>query len=299
MPTVQAQQSDIEAFGFNQLVTKADWLSGIGAGDYGYGQGFALGLQTQGNTILRDPIMPNLYASLQRAYRHQTGAASDLSAEVLPPVAVGDTIYADVYNKYSNVIDSLYNSRLTAAMNSVTLVQNVYTNTRPTAWRTINGIFDVLWGTENAARHYFNTGGEVRLRLAHPYRYDQYGVNSRWTTNLNAIGTIRVKAHGVIGNNTKGVLNNIGFYEAIGSEQVLFNGENIDSDYWRPGYAPVDDVYVYITKIANGLRFRAYILEQNTRGNPSGGTTIYFDTLRATTFMQGIAAPSFVARATL
>lgn len=265
--------STIAAAGYNSLLDKVRMVFGVGVGDRGYGQNLDARLMARDSRLDARPDLATIREMLQRCRRHQLGNGVGFSTTDLPVIEKGDIPYASVFTKYEQAADIILRDGLVYGNPSMSVMNEIWSMTRWSGWgprQVIRAMFDVVWDTDHRSRWFFNSGGEIRLSFSHPNVWTPDGNNQRWALNLAAVGMIRYGAHGSNGNNSKGTLNrSIGFYET-GQRTHLFNGENIDADYWPGGYGSVDDFHVYCSKIARGVRFEVTLHEANDRQLVSG-----------------------------
>lgn len=281
-------------------------LYGVGYGDRGYGQTPAPGTVysvAPGDTI-RGVDWNRIRAGIYNLALHQ-GTAMDL----LPPAtefAAGSAIKAEalastVYD-FATLIANVDANRLnTNSGASMTLTSNALTITRASNWgggnNGITAVATVSFTSENAARYFFNSGGEIRFAISHPTGSTQ---DNDWNTALSNVGTVAFKAHstsrtGSAGNPASG----FGYYDLTTSDQTILSG-SIGSGAYSTNSISVSARAASITG-ANGAKGSSIIFTitlSDSHSNIysdicSAGTAVTFAHLKATAVLQGIESPSF------
>jgi len=142
---------------YNGIQTKIANVLGTGTGNFGYGQALA---SSQVSTVnITEVQWDNLRADLLKARQHQTGVNESAN---LTDIAVGNTVLASHYTQYNNFSDTVTNNRFAIAANQqeqsavVTGTTGVWNGTKIA---TVTFSFS----NANAARFFFNSGGEVRV----------------------------------------------------------------------------------------------------------------------------------------
>lgn len=280
---------------------------GVGTGDRGYGQtGVTQADVVAGNTI-NGSEFANLRTMVATCANHQG------TAQTLLPTAggfvAGQTIIAHETSAPSNnaydldtVVSAIDTNRLVAAGGSMSLVSNAHTITRATTWNTtITCTVDVVFASENAARYFFNSGGEIRLRMLHPNGTGSQ--NNDWRAIFGTkIGTVSLKSKTVTHSGSMSTANiggSLGFHNLTTTPQNIVNAQNIGA-----GQYAVNDVTVTAAvrnKVGlnggNGdtVRFVITFVDQYGGGGDlvAAGTNIALDHYRATAQLSGISAPTF------
>ena len=281
---------------------------GVGFGNRGYGQSAITLTPVTAGQVISSSEWTDMRNALAVALEHQTGSVPG----TLPPVgqlAVGQLIEAhesgpptnDAFD-FNSHISSIDSSRFTvdAAKSGTFSTTGTSSNTRGSSWGSgsgsINLIFDVSWGTENAARYFFNSGGQVRIDMTHPAGTPQ---DNDWRTSLiTRLGQVRMTYTATSSTGTSGLSSGIGFYDLTGSYQTIINGANIGT-----GAYTTNDVLIEAHRLSfsgvnggngTGVRIRITLTDQHS--NPffdsvSSGTRADFSVLKAT-FLSGIVTPS-------
>ena len=184
-------------------------LIGVGYGDRGYGQT---------STTLADVAVSNSVTAVQ--WNNLLNAMTTLNTHqgsgltLQPTVASGGTI--TYQSSIPTNIATLDTNRLLSNITQMT-VSSVLTSSISTPWSgTITHVFTVDFGTENAARYFFNSGGQIRWSGSNTG--GSTGSAAAWAALLTAMGTIKMGADSTTYTGSGGTItNNIGYYGLTGS----------------------------------------------------------------------------------
>jgi hypothetical protein len=296
-------QDPTVAFASSAAATnKASALFGVGYGDRGYGQtGISISAKSSGTKVLASD-WANLRSMINICALHQ-GTATTL----LPPApSTGNSLVAheqdapslnayDYQDMLANIDANRFNTNNGASM---TLTANALTITRSTTWSTniyCSAIYNFV--TEDQARYFFNSGGEIRVTLSQTTQSNSQSIN--WGTVFSNIGTVAIKANTTTRSGTIGIPQNSGYYQQILNTYVMvFNGTNIGT-----GAYSSNDVYIYTYGLdspgpngGKGYRVLVQINLQDQHTGPSDivnvGTTATFGFLKATSPLSGIVTPT-------
>lgn len=275
---------------------KAGYLYGVGFGDRGYGQTTpALEAVTAGQTIGQE--WQNL-----RTVIASMAAWQNTSTALLPPASsfnAGTGIVAHEADAPSSnafdingLIALLDTNRLNYQLANMTLVSNAVSSTRSTTWGAGNsGItceFSVTFASEDAARYFFNTGGEIRIGASHPNTSTPR--NQTWNTVLNGFSAaFRANSSARIGG-SYGTAQAIGYYQLTTAYQTIIDGTNTGISPYTINDFYVDARATSITGLngAKGavLHFRVRLIDEQTNAFSdivNSGTFAGLSHLRATT----------------
>jgi len=298
------------AYSSNNIITAADYntfvgtvngVIGTGSGSKGYGQ------STLSTVSATDQITAAhwtaLLGAVTTAATHQGTSVDIPGASDTGYPATGDTIHA--FDATVSIGGTSYNYDLSTAITNVdTNFQNVdaaqqtttatlHTTTRSSAWAdNINSEVDVTFADANAARFFFNTGGEIHLTADQPTTSTTQDTN--WDTVFDtAMGTIKMGFTGTTRTGSGGTpATTIGYYDLTGTYQTIFDGTNIGS-----GAYSANDVLIQAKTITNGVRFYINFDDQHSPTAPStvdevvSGTKVDFAVRKSSTYT--IANPSF------
>lgn len=292
---------DILAADLLALENRALNVLGTGSNTYGYGQIFnPVGRQGQDIEVSHLNLLRDM---LNNARMHQLGNDTGFGASLPVPVRLTD-ITASLVSAYQAAITTIENNRMTYGAASMSVTGRLASLTRSQRWgpaQTIVGGMDVRWPTDDEARWFFNSGGEIRLNFGHPSTGTRQ--DRAWNRTLSRIGTIRFRAQSTIAdaNQVGAPVASAGYY-TISGQTAIYNGAAIDDtfDYLDARYTPPnkyqfkDSVYVYAARITGGLRFLVEMRETNNEIN-SLGTFAGFSAMYATRYLRNrlIRLPGF------
>ena len=281
---------------------------GVGYGDRGYGQTAITLSPVTAGALINSSEWTDMRNALAVIREHQTGGVPS----TVPPTSVlqvGDVITAHESDPPSNDPDD-FNSQISAGDSSrfVADAAKVGTfsttgsssSTRGSSWGSgsgsINCIFDYGFGSENAARYFFNSGGQLRIDMTHPAGTPQ---DNDWRSSLiTRLGQVRMTYTATTSTGTSGLSSGIGYYDLTGSYQTIINGANIGT-----GAYTTNDVLIEAHRLSfggvnggngSGVRVRITLTDQHVNAffdTVSAGTSASFSVLKAT-FLSGIVTPS-------
>ena len=208
------QQGDtIQASDYNTFATNINTIIGTGSTDSGYGN-TEIAAVSAGATITAAQWNA-LLSALQKGANHQgttlTNASNTVSAggNILPL----SNLEAD--------ITLITNNKLTADASNMATDTGV-TSTRTSSWTgTVQHIFTVTFASANAARHFFNSGGEVRFAGSRSggSSTDQ---NTDWTNLLSDAATVKFAEGATTYTGSGGTAASVGFDDLTTSNQQIF-----------------------------------------------------------------------------
>lgn len=210
----------IYAADYNNIQNSAEFLLGTGLADSGYGQAIT---SSQVNSTLKVTATQwnNLRTDLLKIRQHQTGV-DEGSGLTIPTTT--DIITNEVVNQYKNFASTCSSNRLTIASNQGTLSDLFTPRQRTSAWNgTLTHTITITFASSNAARHFFNAGGQFRFSASRSGG-SSTNKNSSWTTLLSDMGTITFN-HGSTtysGSGASTVQTGIGWYSLTTSDQTVF-----------------------------------------------------------------------------
>jgi hypothetical protein len=284
----------IAAADFNTMQSTLANVIGTGSGSSGWGQAVSSAQHTIGN-VIRAADWNALYHDINLCWQQIYGVS--VPAGTCPTLATGQLIRASDITLYSNAISTINSNRMTIATGNWTATNSAYTNTRATTWgnntsgpETINAVFNVVWGSEDQARFFFNTGGAVNFVLSHPNTSTTQDQN--WNTMLTNVGTIGLHGSTSFWNGTIGTMNqSLGYYGLTTSAQTWFTGTHIGT-----GAYVNNDCSITITKITNGFQVSISLTDEHANSFydvVQSGTNVTASYNKATAIMTGIVSPSF------
>ena len=184
-----AQGSLIQAADFNSLVgtnpnTTSGYLNTVwatGGTTAGYGQ-TAVGTVTAGGTVTAASQWNSLVANTASAATHQGTSITAVTA----PVAGNTITYTSAI---STNLTTIYTSRLNAASQGTT---SANTATFASTWSSaLTFTFTATFANGDAARYFFNSGGQLALTCSHP---TGTGINLLLNNLASNVGTVVLSA---------------------------------------------------------------------------------------------------------
>lgn len=298
-----AQDGLIEASDFNTFRNQVDLVYGVGNGNTGYGQtAISLPTVTGGNVeLVKSVEWTALRSAMVACATHQGTSVSLPSAA---QVAVDALIQAHppASGDIPTAVTNLTTNRLNADAAAVSVFFDAITSTRATAWSVqLIHEFTVTFSSGDAARYFFNAGGQIRMRGS---RSGGSGTtqNSAWTTLLNSMGSIIFDHTQTASSNAVGTGSTIGYYDLTSVYQQIYTVSSSTANYTSNDvtvFARYNDAAVPVG--ANGdnglaLQFQIQYNDDHTNAfsdQVSGTFTSNVDLRRATSPLT-IAAPALV-----
>ena len=222
------QQGDvITATDYNNFVANVNAVIGTGSGDKGYGLSEVSTVSAGGTIQASD--WNSLLSSLQKGANHQgttlTNASNTVSTggNIVPLSNLG----ADI-----TLIDT---NRLNASGGNMSTGVAGVTSTRTTSWNTsVTHTFTVTYASANAARHFFNSGGKIKMAFSRSGGTSS-NQNTSWTNLFSDLGTVSMAANGTTisgssqgGNGANG---SRGFHQLNGTPAEILNTTSSTADY--------------------------------------------------------------------
>lgn len=299
-------------------------LFGVGYGDRGYGQvAPSLPLVVAGKSMIASDwaSLRNVIATiashqgkdasyLPPSSEFQSGAS--VKAENSTGVLNYDSQYffdiasatfdSIVLGKYNigyllTTLDAQRFSTNSGASMSITAnaLNIVRTGTWGAASTGITAIATATFPSEDAARYFFNSGGEIRFVVAHPNGTSQ---DNNWNLALSSLGSIAFKANKTTRSGSVGTPADIGYYQLTTSNQAIVSGV-IGSGAYSNNVITVSAKAASITGL-NGAKGSQVIFTINLSDTHnttmfdscSGGTSVVFSHLKATSVLSGITSPT-------
>lgn len=295
----------ITASDLNTFLTTVNSVYGVGNGNAGYGQTSLLAAVASGATIT-SADWTSLRTMIAACATHQGTAVTSLMPSSV--LAVGQSITAhEISPPSSNTFDldshvtAINTNRLVATPGSMSVIAGT-TVTRASAWpNTITCTVDVVWSTEDQARFFFNSGGQLRLNFVHPNGSGNQDTDWR-NILVTKLGEVRLGAAATTNSGTVSMAaSSIGFYNLTTSAQAIITGTNVGT-----GAYAVNDISVtaqVLNKVGvnggNGTTVRFVILLSDQYAGPesvSTGTAVSISAYKATTYLTSIATPTYTVQ---
>jgi len=183
---------------YNSLQNRVATVLGNGVNTFGYGQPVTSS-QVSTGAVITASRLANVREDLERIYTHQTGDPIPLNLIVPQDIIAADTSGGDVtkgFNDYLDLITTLESNRFDIDATQQDVTPSITSDTRNIQWSyiTITSEFTATFTSSNARRHFFNSGGEIRIAgsvtnlegVEHP----SYPRNKMWQDLVQNPGTI-------------------------------------------------------------------------------------------------------------
>ena len=212
----------ITAARYNNLQSRVTTILGTGSGDDGWGQSLNSS-QVAASEIVTATHMALLYADISAGRKHQT----NVTPTEIALIAQTDTILdSNSVNKkgvvqFENLTTTLENSKFLCNINqgsAEAAIQGQYTP----AWSgQLDHIVDVTFATADAARHFFNAGGELRFTANIAY----VGAESKTVDWMNILANMQVVSFNYTATTATGTGTGsaVGYYDLTTSYQAIFD----------------------------------------------------------------------------
>jgi hypothetical protein len=280
----------ITAAQFNTIQSNVALALGTGTADLGYGQTVTSSQIAIGKTVTAADLTA-LQTDINKMRQHQTGSA--FTSASLPTMS--GMVTATNFNLYDSSATTVVNNRLTASSGNMTLTSGAASSTRASVWGTsatpsIVCAFSFAFGSANAARFFFNTGGELRLTIAHPSTATVQDAN--WNNILGALGTITLKAQSSSRSGTGGTPSGLGYYSLTTTYTSILDGTNIGTGAYAANDVAVD---AGINAGGDTVLLRVTLSDQHTNtfyDQVASGTVATVSYLKSTVVCTGITSPT-------
>jgi hypothetical protein len=293
----------IEAVDFNTFRTQLLQVYGVGFGNSGYGQTLITVPPVAGGLI---EIVKSLEWTAFRNAIEVCQLHQGISGVLLPPTSElqpGDLIVAHDgvtdTRDFPTMLNNITTTRLTAPPTSTSLFLARSSQTISGPWTTqATTTVDLVFPSVDAARYFFNSGGEIRIRASRTGG-SVNAQNTSWTDLLNNVGSVVLNHNSTTRTGTVGTGSAFGYYNlpTINPLQTIFTAAPPATPY----YFAVNRFVVSARTLGvtgvngnNGLTVRLKIdlndLKIAAPDNVNGTLNILIDERRATTFL---TVPSF------
>lgn len=252
---------------------------------FGYGQSLnsstVVGdydVNTSTTNLIDDTDYRQLYIDLVRARVHQIGSSAFAQA----PFVVGDF---DANGLSTDIIEDAYITGLESLMTTVeankfsiytadtsqALVETLKTSTGTAlqgarlqnsagAWnRTLSFIFKVTFSSEAERRHFFNSGGQIRMQGRSVIGSTTNSKTVSWQNLLNSVGQVAFTANSTSSLLGYGSGSSLGLYNLTGSYALIYQGTSATySGNWVRIYA--------LQPSGTEVQFRVYFQDIRSEG---------------------------------
>ena len=209
----------ITAARYNLMQAKVNSVMGNGSDDYGYGQTLSSSQVQQVTNVVRASHMQKLKTDINKAAVHQTNIST-----TAPDVSNDDDITDAVYAQYEAVSNTIFTNHLNFDVNQVTAPESKLSSRRTTAWgggadpQIVRHEFKATFDSSDHYRHFFNSGGEVRLRAT--LTGGSGAKQTEWVSMVNALGIVKLNYNTTTANS--GTSFSKGAYDLTSSYQTLW-----------------------------------------------------------------------------
>ncbi len=178
---------------YNNIRNKVIGVLGTGSGNSGYGQPLRSSAVAEGTRVTINEYA-NLRFDIINAWVHQAGSSPSTVT-----VAEGNTIRFSAVDAPVTTYDALANTLITnrfnlgAGQSAVAVPESsprsrTYTGGSDIWNSSISCTIDVQWPSANAARFFFNSGGQIRITSSRSGG-SSTTQNTQWTSILSSAGT--------------------------------------------------------------------------------------------------------------
>jgi len=219
----------ITAARYNLMQAKVNSVLGNGSNDYGYGQSLSSSQVQQVTNVVRASHMQKLKTDINNATVHQTNIAT-----TIPSVATDNDITDAVYAQYETSSNLIFTNHLLFDVNQVTAPESKISSTRTAAWggggdpQIVRHEITATFNSADHYRHFFNSGGEVRLRST--LTGGTGAKYTEWVSMVNALSVVSLNYNTTTA--ASGTSFSKGAYDLTTSYQTLWTkaGSGVYSD---------------------------------------------------------------------
>lgn len=256
----------IYASDYNVLQSTVSTIMGIGTGVYGYNQTIQSS-QIVSSSGKYPPIRLSDWIALRtdivNAYTH-IGQPGSLTVPPIPTKA--NKVTATDYNNYLAILNATYAASTTTPPAGQASLATLSTGTRTTSWNgTVTHAVTLTWADRNAARGFFNAGGEIRMNAsltAYPTDSSK-AKDDDWAKMLSDMNTIFLRASTVACSGSYTVIGTGGFYNVSTTPTLIFQKGAISVTYFPNQY----DIYLSQNSAGNVITLSIAFKDLAT-GNP-------------------------------
>jgi hypothetical protein len=286
----------ITATRYNNLQSRINVIMGTGSGNSGYGQTLVSAQVVAGSNVDLTRVL-NLRTDMIKARQHQTGANEGPSpgTGAFPLVTTADQVTDAFAANLESQMTTIESNKLAVGAGQFTLVTDALTSQRTASWNgSLTHNITVAFGSDNAARFFFNSGGEIRFRVTLTGSTSDTGpgqIATDWINMFTTMGTIIMNHNSTTRTGTAGTTQAIGFYQLTSTNQELFR--RVGS-----GNYATNTYIINARKDTSGNVFFNVQFNDNKGGNPNfdeavtGTLTSRLDHRRATGSNVALNAPT-------
>jgi len=256
----------IRASDYNAIQTTISNVLGAGSSNVGYGQTVTSNSVSVGGKIQASDWI-NLRNDLLAARQHQTGVNESGNLPVLTTNTLVREADRATYYNYAQAILSSVNATPPAGQATLTTFSS---STRTTAWNgTVTHTVTLQFPNYNAARWYFNSGGNVQFSasLTNYPQDGSYQKSNDWATLLTNMGTITMNLNSTVTSGSGTAAGSIGFYQLNTNFQTLFTRATTSPTYSPNQY----DIYAKVDGTGSIITYSIQFQDQSGQPNPPWG----------------------------
>lgn len=211
--------SKVEWTDYKLIQETVSKVLGTGTGSFGYGQTIASGAVTQYQKIT-ETQWSQVREDILRCRMHQTGV--DYSGSLTVPTTSVKIVESDRL-AYLNMAQLSETNALVSPPSTqatrLTLVKSIYED----SWNTSVGLTEIVdFGTYNAARYFFNSGGQIEISSSRVGGTSPSPKNSTWSTMLSTMGTIVFNYTSTTKTGSSGTGTAYGYYDLTTTDIKIF-----------------------------------------------------------------------------
>lgn len=277
---------------------KVSALFGVGYGSYGYGQApFVLGTPVAGSPIT-SADWTNMVRSLLSMAQHTgisltTAPISNLPLETW--LATNQTVAVDnqqitplpplVSYDWASAISAIQAARLSVDLTKMVEEPEV-TSVRSTIWSsTIQHEFVGTFPTQDSARFFFNSGGQIRLSANISYTGAD-ALTLDWQTLCTNIGTVCMGYTSTTRTGSTGTGSSLGYYDLTTTYTTIFTAAStVNPTNTIEVQAKVNSITSVNGGNGNEIYFR-FVFTDNVIGNVLGAISTTVTSLRCKTLSE-------------
>jgi len=255
----------IRAVDYNTIRNQVNLVLGTGLGNSGYGQTSLVTSSTVSeSTRVSIAEWNRLKADISTCWRH----IYNTSPPSITTAVVNETIRSNAttspYTQYQTLANDITNNRFQTPPNNIVTAKGTVSRLWPggfgDTWKsTLQSVVTVSWPTGDAARHFFNSGGELRFSSSRSGGTTSGGAgtiaaqNNEWTNFLT--NTVQTRAFG-------------------GNKPVTGTGSLTGTNFYRLANTYTNPWYSATAGGAYSLStFRIWARSVDIANNSSGGAT--------------------------
>ena len=227
--------ADISAARLNNLQARIEAIMGNGAGQNGYGETIS-SYQVSSGTVIQANDINSIYADIVRARVHQVGVSPPEIQQLisnLNVIADETSFYINDSGittndpggaekgiaDFENLMNSVEADKFLIDIGQATLESGT-SSSRTTGWNgIIHHTFNVVFADADHRRHFFNSGGEIRIEVANASASSAKGRD--WEDLCRLVGTVKFN-HNSTTTTSSGSGTNTGNYDLTTSYQTIY-----------------------------------------------------------------------------